>query len=281
MANGYVQDLLPKIKINPNFSHEERIGILDSLNVMINTYQIYLSQFNIHSHKREAMCKSLDTDSKLAIEYKTMLSDVFGIFAQLKVKMKDSKHKQMGHPLKEASMLALLLYCNGECNHDLCLPQRDATYLTKWKIFDCLVDKGIQRLATFEKHYENIYAGICDVFYKFRNDGNDVVHFTTTVTFTRDLNVAKNFRGSSGMIIGLNLQRSFAFVNSQSSACDVSWISKFPNEKEVLCTRGSQIRFYKNKMKETQNENGEKLQSFVCDEGNLQETSFQSMFATQ
>ena len=43
-------------------------------------------------------------------------------------------------------------------------------------------------------------------FYKFKNDDmRDNVYLTTNVSFTRDLNVAKQFRGAAGMIIGLNM----------------------------------------------------------------------------
>ena len=106
----------------------------------------------------------------------------------------------------------------------------------------------------------------------------DVVYCKTNVSFTTDLEIAKQFRGSSGMIIGLNLKRSFAAVEKRFHACDVSWISKYANEKEILVARGSEIRIYRNKMTQTQTKDGEKQQWFACDEGNLQETSFQSMF---
>ena len=77
------------------------------------------------------------------------------------------------------------------------------------------------------------------------------------------------------MIIGLNMKRSYLATCRYFQACDVSWISRYPHEKELLCVRGSQIYFYRNKMTVTQSaETSEKQQWFVCDEGNLQETSF-------
>ena len=150
--------------------------------------------------------------------------------------------------------------------------------LKKWPLFDCLVNAAITQLSKFEEHWENIYSGICGVFYKFRNENSDsdyksntyneirdVVYCTTNVSFTTDLNIAKEFRGSSGMIIGMNMKRSCPAIRGHFEACDVSWISKYPNEKEILCRRGSQIRFYRNKMTITQTENNEKQQWFVCD----------------
>ena len=66
--------------------------------------------------------------------------------------------------------------------------------------------------------------------------------------------------------------------NQHVIVCDVSWISNHIREKEILCQRGSEIRFYRNKMTEP-NVSNERQQWFVCDEGNLQETSFQVMFS--
>ena len=125
---------------------------------------------------------------------------------------------------------------------------------------------------------------MCGVFYKFNSNNiendkcRDIVCLKTNVSFTTDLNVAKQFRGASGMIIGLNIKRSYAATVGLFKACDVSWISEHPWEKEVLCSRGSQIHLYPNKMRITYNKNNDKQQWFVCDEGNLQETSYQAMF---
>ena len=58
-------------------------------------------------------------------------------------------------------------------------------------------------------------------------------------------------------------------------ACDVSWISNSPYECEVLCKRGSTL-VYKHKMTIEG-----KTQWIVCDEGNLQQTSFHVMFGEQ
>ena len=47
----------------------------------------------------------------------------------------------------------------------------------------------------------------------------------------------------------------------------------------MLCKRGSQIHFYRNKMTLTSIKENDQQQWFVCDEGNLQETSFPAMFS--
>ena len=195
----------------------------------------------------------------------------------------------MGQPLDESIMLAVILYCNDSCNYDLCQSQRDGNVDQKWPVFDFLLNLAVESLSPFEEHWENIYTGVCGVFYKFSNNNanknendykkfRDIVYFKTNVSFTTDLNVAKQFRGSSGMIIGMNMKRSYAATLGLFKACDVSWISEHAWEREILCGRGSEIHFYRNKMTTTYNKNNDKQQWFVCDEGNLQETSYQAMF---
>ena len=83
------------------------------------------------------------------------------------------------------------------------------------------------------------------------------------------------------MIIGLNMKRSYAATTQTFVACDVSWISGHTWEKEILCRRGSAIYFYRNKMTQTQTGKNEKQQWFVCDEGNMQQTSFPAMFTAK
>ena len=232
--------------------------------------------YKSHADKRTLT----QTSKQLRSKFENFYSNTFGIFQVLKKKVNHSRHKKMGCPLHMGQMLALILYCNGDCNYDLCLSQRNNTCDKKWPMFDYLLNDAINILSRFEEHWENIYTGVCGIFYKFTNDYciRDIVFCKANVSFTTDLQIAKQFRGSSGMIIGLNLKRSFAAIRGEFSACDVSWISKYPNEKEILVSRRSQIRIYRNKMTQTRTKNGDKQQWFVCDEGNLQETSFQSMF---
>ena len=257
IKNGFIRDLLPETN-NKGY-------ILITLESMMYQYQV----LTINNMRVD----------ELKNRFNEFCTNTFGIFKQVKQKMNHTRFKQMGSPLLVGEMLALVLYCNGDSNYDLCLSQRDGSCKIKWAMFDSLLNYAISILSQFEEHWENIYSGICGIFYKFRNryEIRDIVHLKTNVSFTTDLKVAKEFRGSSGMIIGLNMKRSYAATTEWFCACDVSWISAHPREKELLCKRGSEIRFYRNKMTETYVGN-EKQQWFVCDEGNLQETSFQAMF---
>ena len=274
VTNNYKEDLLPKKNVNSMF--DDKKYILNKLDLLKNEWLMTLRRI-IYTVDKNTLIKTM---KKIETKFNNFYSNTFAIFQTLKLKMNHSRHKKMGCPLPISEMLALVLYCNGKCNYDLSLSQRDGSYSKKWPMFDCLLNYAIARLSQFEEHWENIYSGICNVFYQFKDDNKylrQIIYFTTNVSFTTDLQKAKEFRGRSGMIIGLNIKRSFAAIQGKFNACDVSWISKY-NEKEILVQRGSAIRIYQNKMTQTQTKDGEKQQWFVCDEGNLQETSFQSMF---
>ena len=274
VTNNYIKDLLPKTQANSMFG--DKNYVLNQLEIMKNEWWTTFSTM-VDTVDKNTLIENM---KRLQTKFSNFLSNTFAIFQILTLKMNHSRHKKMGCPLSLCHMLALVLYCNGDCSYDLCLSQRNSTYLKKWPMFDCFLNLAIYTLSQFEEHWENIYSGICNVFYQFKDSKylRESIYFRTNVSFTTDLKIAKQFRGSTGMIIGLNIQRSFAAMQGRFHACDVSWISKYPNEKEVLVQRGSEIRIYPNKMTQTQTKDGEKQQWFVCDEGNLQETSFQSMF---
>ena len=259
VRNNFIEDLLPR---PADISKKD---VLNKLEPMINAYINHFDNIN-------AM-------RQLEIEFTEYLSNTFGIFEILNKKFNHPRHKRMGYPLQRWHMLSIILYCIDHCNHDLTSSQRDGSYQTKWPVFDCLLNFAIEILSQFEQHWENIYTGICGAFYKFQNKNmRDIVYLTTNVSFTSDLNVAKQFRSAAGMIIGLNMKRSYAAITGKFCACDVSWISKHPWEKEVLCKRGSQICFYPNKMRQILTKENNQQQCFVCDDGNLQETSYPAMF---
>ena len=84
-----------------------------------------------------------------------------------------------------------MLCCQSDCNYNLCEPQREQIVMKKWPCFHCILNRAIDKLYTL-------------VF---------VVYFLNTVrlkahvSFTTDLNLALQFRGDSGMVIGLNVKR--------------------------------------------------------------------------
>lgn len=180
-----------------------------------------------------------------------------------------------GKPLSEWQIVALTLYTDGDCSYDLCESQRNGDHVKKWPFFHYYLNESIAILSRYETHFENIYTGVCNAKLDISKAGKTGwIAFSTNVSFTSDLNIALQFRGSEGLIFGLNMRRSANAIFGQFRACDISWISSYPKEKEILCYIASPIQVYLKNVYVDK----EKNQWIVCDEGNQQETSFENMF---
>ena len=88
---------------------------------------------------------------------------------------------------------------------------------------------------------------ICVVFQSFINN---FLLLKAPQSFSTNLNEAKTFAGSDGMIIALNLSSSVncGQIESQFNAigaCDVSWLSQYPNENEILVSRMNNLMIWK------------------------------------
>eukprot|EP00484_Ammonia_sp_Unknown_P004364 CAMPEP_0197080152 /NCGR_PEP_ID=MMETSP1384-20130603/213986_1 /TAXON_ID=29189 /ORGANISM="Ammonia sp." /LENGTH=472 /DNA_ID=CAMNT_0042519033 /DNA_START=18 /DNA_END=1436 /DNA_ORIENTATION=- len=147
-------------------------------------------------------------------------------------KMNHIRHKTMGSPLKRDEMLALVLYTGCECNYDLCRSQRNGDY-AKWKWFDYCLFWAIWKLSKRETGSFSVYTGLNGV--QLPRTMVPCGYFKTYVSTSWRREIAEKFMGgNSGMII----QFDEAYKNNEwIFCCDVSWISKFPDECEVLFAR--------------------------------------------
>ena len=209
----------------------------------------------------------------------------YGIFKILDEKMNHERHKAADCILCEAEMLSLILYCDGQCNYDLSICQRDGTFSQKWPTFDALLNDAIMHLSAYEAHHENIYTGLSgvllDIYQLYKQwmftgaISNPVLFFKSNVSFTRDLNVAYQFRGAEGIILGINpkqLSEDAVHGHDDIFLCDVSWISKFPFEQEVLFSRYQPFTIYPSKSMQIG-----KKQWFVCNLG-YDDKTFERLF---
>eukprot|EP01084_Bolivina_argentea_P285387 489380_1 len=160
-----------------------------------------------------------------------------------KEKLKHPRHIAMKSPLKLVEMFSIVLYTEASCNYDLCKNQRDGNF-KKWVIFDYVLDQAITKLAAKEYGDYPVYSGVSNVMIDFTDadtDGNIPYKVGYLCTFTStswDINVAKQFCGSKGIIVEFS-------SNIRKYGCDVSWISKYP-EKEILFSRayiGGRFKF--------------------------------------
>eukprot|EP01084_Bolivina_argentea_P120388 213368_1 len=146
-------------------------------------------------------------------------------------KMEHSRHVAMGKPLSRAQMLALILYTGCECNYDLCASQRKKNY-KKWKWFDCCLFNAIRILSLRETGNFEVYSGLNGV--KISSKVVKISHFTTYMSTSWSKDVATQFMGNEGMVLHINEK----FKDEMSvKCCDVSWVSKFEDEREILFAR--------------------------------------------
>ena len=176
---------------------------------------------------------------------------------------------------------------SGDCSYNLCLSQRDGSFEKKWFHFDNCVNSAIHMLSKFEASHGTIYTGLCDI-----SIGSDkrklkqIVGFKTNVSFTTDYEVAEEFRGSNGMIMGINMKSNdnsiylFSDAELKLCACDVSWISHAPREKEILIKRGCAVDILPHMIKYNQEQQN---QWIVCGSGVYSDqtnSSFSALFYT-
>ena len=262
ISNGYENDLIP-IKDNEEKKNIDQFDATKLINHVIN------GNVNI-----------LDLSGIL-----DQLKTHYRIFEILDEKMNHERHKQTNYALSKAELLALILYCNGVCNYNLSMCQRDGTYVQKWVTFDTLLNDAILQLSRYESHNENIYTGLAGVsvdIYRLYRQGmfSNFLFFKSNVSGTRSIKVAYQFRGDEGVILGINLKQSFeenifGFLFGDSiipHACDVSWISKYPSEQEVLFSRHSPFAVYPSKSVQVG-----KNQWLVCNLG-YDDKTFERMF---
>ena len=164
--------------------------------------------------------------------------DDYSLLTVVDEKLNHVRHKRMGSPLHRYHMLALILYTGGDCNYDLCKSQRNGNY-DKWKWFDFCLFWGITKLSQREEGKYKLYSGLNKV--KLNKKEIKEGYFVTYVSTSWNKNIAQDFMNGEGMIIEIDEN----FKNGYDIyCCDVSWISKFPDECEVLFCRSAQRGFY-------------------------------------
>eukprot|EP01084_Bolivina_argentea_P149647 261391_1 len=162
--------------------------------------------------------------------------DKYTIMSVVHKKMKHKRMKQMKGAIfgfMEAEMLALLLYTGGKCTYSLCKTQRNGDYST-WKYFDYCLFSAIVTLSEAETGDYKLYSGLKNIELNQKRIKNG--YFVTYVSSSWDRNVAVGFVQSDtgrGCIFEMTHIRN----NRNFACCDVSWISKFTAESEILIAR--------------------------------------------
>eukprot|EP01084_Bolivina_argentea_P004935 9346_1 len=153
-------------------------------------------------------------------------------------KMKHMRHIQLGCPLNKAEMLAIILYTGTKCYTLLCKTQRNGDYKT-WKWLDLCLYNAIDKIWRREKGSYKLYSGLANVRLQEKTIHNGFFITYTSTTWRKEVALSFIYQyGDSGMLIEMDE----AFRNNTfNRCCDVSWISRFPDECEVLMARGGQF----------------------------------------
>ena len=177
----------------------------------------------------------------------------YSILVTVDQKMNCLRHRMMNKTLNHGEMLALILYTGlmyhfcelfdiiitlfqigCECNYDLCSSQRNGDY-DKWKYFDYCLWNAIQKLSSQENGKYPVYSGLNGVKINEKVVTNG--YFVTYVSTSWQKNVSEAFTQGNGMMIHFDEE----FTDrGWIRCCDVSWISKFPDECEILFARSVQ-----------------------------------------
>ncbi|ETO07578.1 hypothetical protein RFI_29813 [Reticulomyxa filosa] len=145
-------------------------------------------------------------------------------------------HKYMGYPLDLDNICAILLYCARSCNVQFSFDQVKFRHY-KWMWMDNLLRKAISHLSLRERREESdivLYSGLKEVRLDIIDKKIKAGYFISHVSTSDDLQVAEFFRGGKGCILKFHPSMRRA-TNIES--CDISWISPFKNEREILFAR--------------------------------------------
>ena len=192
----------------------------------------------------------------------TTLSKHYKIFDVLTRKMNHPRHLKMRSPLLEPFMLSLILYTfSDKISHSLscALIKRD---YDKWCVLDYCLSDAITVLSYWENHDLFVYCGIsaaemkemedaAAIDYDDRRKQDRILFFQTYKSFWTSLSVAKEFAGDEGQIITIKLCPLNLAITKNIHACDVSWISKYVNQREILVAKNSSLIFDRTRIRKS------------------------------
>merc|ERR1712154_282696 len=133
--------------------------------------------------------------------------------------------------LNKAEMLSLILYSNGKCMKDLSESQLTGNYL-KWKWFDRSLFDAIEKLSKCQYASYPIYCYTDSIKVDKLNKNG---YFKTYLECHRYKEVALSLMEETDVLIEINK----SFTSKTNKCCDISWISSFPDEYQVILQRNT------------------------------------------
>ncbi|CAE8710393.1 unnamed protein product [Polarella glacialis] len=144
-------------------------------------------------------------------------------------KMDHPIHVMIGTPLRQCHIMAVLLYTGTDCQTDLHQCHRMGNF-RKWPVFRAMLNTAIRILQPSEAQVPQnsipdfVYAGFHSVSPMAESEF-EYCDFLSTAA-RRAVAETRRFLGSQGTL--------FKIRRGNAISADVSWISKFPHEEEIL-----------------------------------------------
>ncbi|ETO15459.1 hypothetical protein RFI_21907 [Reticulomyxa filosa] len=160
---------------------------------------------------------------------------ILTILNEVKILYHDDIHKQMGYTLQLYHICAVLLYCGRSCNVQFSYDQIQFRHY-KWPYLDKSLQGAVMILHSHERREEDsteLYCGLKNVRLeniKEIKSGCFISHVSTS----DDIQVAQTYRTDQGCILHFHpsMRRSDGIWSF-----DVSWMSPFKHEREILFSR--------------------------------------------
>eukprot|EP01083_Nonionella_stella_P077210 210714_1 len=170
----------------------------------------------------------------------------YTLFRVVDEKMNCFRHTSINSPLERHEMLAVILYTGCECNWDLCASQRAGNY-NKWHFFDLSLKNAIEKLCRCETGKYTVWSGLKNVKFAHQKNSNTNVELklVTYLSASWDKKQAIDYmkvKDGQELHCALLLEIS-PHLRQVAPCCDVSWISRFPDEAEILFQKHIQVRF--------------------------------------
>ncbi|ETO08741.1 hypothetical protein RFI_28646, partial [Reticulomyxa filosa] len=162
--------------------------------------------------------------------------NVLTILHEVKELYHSDIHKHIGYPLQLHHICAIMLYCGKECNVEFSYDQIQFKY-NKWAWLDWCLRSAISILCMHERREETsmeLYCGLKGVRLESLEKEIKAGNFISHVSTSDDLQVAQIYRTDQGCILHFHPSMRRA-TNIQS--CDVTWITPFKHEREILFSR--------------------------------------------
>ena len=228
---GYFRRLVIEV-ISNNFWHNS---------LLIESNNEEMAQ-NLRTQLAALDCNDLSIDTRISALEAIIDANkkAVPIFECVFDKLKHPTHTKLDSPLRFDHCLALILYTSTPANYNLTTSHLENNY-RKWKYFDHCLMEAIARLGARQQIQNcDLWCGLHNVYFHSSMISDDWLFLSSCQSSSFYKSVAENFRNKFGVLIKIDSDSI-----PMHYRCDVSWISRYESESEVLLARGMRFKITK------------------------------------